>query len=282
MKRVFACLLVLCLALPMAAGAWERDLVPGQGRGSMRGFVIGSKRTSVELYGWNSTLHGDVNVDGLVLDLKSEAGFNTKTRLGFTATHAFNTRNSLTLTYNSFENSGTINKAVTFQNRNYQANASINVKTHWVDMTWAHLLSVWGQNQSSAKTHSGYLDALLGIKFSKASLDVNGRDNVNAVVQGSWSENFPIPYIGVGMGAPVSDNLWLMGHLKWLSVNAGGGNAKTLDVDINAALRLNPRSQDAEWHLVLGYRTFGLDGESNNDKIDFGYRGPTFGVMARF
>jgi hypothetical protein len=33
-------------------------------------------------------------------------------------------------------------------------------------------------------------------------------------IENSWSETFPVPYIGLGAGGHISKNLWLRGHLK--------------------------------------------------------------------
>ena len=269
MMRRFALLFlaVFCLAAP-ASFAWERGLS-----------VAGKKADRVsaaELYSWRNDVFGDVNVEGMVLDLDGEAGFSTKNRMGLQFSFALSDRTNLSLEYNSFENSGTINKTVTFDNVNYAANAALDLKLSWFDGCAAYNLS---------RSDEGFFDFLYGIKVSKASLDVTGRDATTGITKSDgYSSPFPIPYIGIGGAAHLSDSLWVDGHLKYIGVNAGGANVRSTDFDINLGLDLTKKAQrkDTDWILTVGYRNFLIHGEKDNDTLNIGYRGPTFGIVARW
>lgn len=278
MRRYFTCLVLVLLVLSAVPGmAWERALEAKRNRGGHENV----RNTTAELYAWRNQLFGDVNVEGLNISLRGDGDFKDKTRGGFILTHKVSKRSNLALAYNSFQNSGNINKVVTFKNQNYQAGASADIDMHWFDISWNYLLSTW--DPSDHKRQSGYLDAILGVKSTKANLDLTGNDPVTgATLNNGWSKSFPIPYIGLGIGTQLGESLWLNSHIKYISVNAGGGHAKTTDFDINVAYRVNQRSVDNDWFIVLGYRNFKIDGEFDNDKVNIGYRGPIFGVMGRF
>ncbi len=278
-SRVLILIAVLALVATMPGLAWERGFTWDSGSK-----IALARNTTVQIYGWKNDLFGDIDVKGMNLDLGSEADFSAKTRLGVTLTHGFSKKNNLTLSYNSFDHSGRINKTVTFDNRNYQAGASINLKNRWFDLAWSHNFNFWSQGgTSSQEQRGGFIDGMLGIKFSQADLDVAGYAPVtNAYTTGSWSESFPIPYLGIAAGSQVAKNLWLDGHLKFISVNAGDGSVRSMDFDLNAALRLNPQQKDTEWFATVGYRSFNIDGEADKDNVNVGYRGPTFGLLARF
>ncbi len=274
MKRLVIALVVALLAAP-AAFAWERTLykAPDQPKGKH----WEERAKSFELYAWQAKLFGHATVKGMNVDFESDSSFGTKTRIGGNVFLPLSKRWNLGFTYNSFDHTGTINKTVTFDNQNYALGAQLRLQNSWFDITNAYLLS---------DSDQGYIDALLGAKVAKASIDVTGVDNANAALArtGSWSENYPIPYIGVGGGYKASDRVWLNGHVKWFSANGGGANARTIDFDANVAYQLNKPSKklESEWSVFLGYRQFSLQGDFDNDSAKIGYSGPVFGLMGRF
>lgn len=271
MKR-FAVLMVLALivALPLSADAWTR-----------RTPTKNLRDTSIELYSWRNELTGNGNVKGMSLDFDSETTFGTKNRMGGRVTVPVTNTTNVTLEYNSFEHSGNITKAVTFDKKVYNANANIRLENSWVDLTAARVIS---------NCANGYWDFLYGLKYNNTNLDITG---VSAGVtrNDSWSEKFPIPYIGIGGGSKLGDRVWLDGALKFISINAGGGNVKSYDFDVNLGFQLNGSKKaniqkghenDSEWFAMIGYRTFMIDGSFDNDEAKIGYKGPVFGIMARF
>ena len=279
MKKLFVtCALIA--ALPLSSFAWERSY------SGERASAEFNRVTSVEFYGWNSNLDGNLNVDGMVLDLDSEAGIGDENRFGFKVSHVLSEKSSLNLSYMKNDHSGSINKAVTFDKLNYNVGAAVDIENSWVDLTYCHNLT-----RGDAEEHRGnkleafYLDAMLGVKFTSAKVSVAGRNpTTNAYQQDSWSEDFPVPYLGLTAGGQLAKNLWLKGHLKYISVNAGGNDALHADYGLNLALKLNPNSgvEETEWFVDLGYQGVKYDVDSDSDNAELKYSGPTLGVMARF
>lgn len=282
MKKFFLLPAIICLMIQPSLFAWEKSLHPATAyrQRSFRGWTSEPVST-VSFNAWRTGLEGDVNIDGLNLDLEDEADFGAKTRFGVNLSHAFSLRSSVSLAYNSLDHSGHTTRGVTFQKQNYQPNASIRIKNYWFDVKYSHLLSVWG-DAAKREENGSFIDALAGIKFVNTELNVSGRDALNGIISGGWDQNFPVPYIGLGAGGQLSDNIWLRGEIKYMSINAGGGNIRHHDVDIGAAIRLNPGSRSSEWYATLGYRNFHMRGEKDEDLARIGYRGPTFGIMGKF
>lgn len=281
MRRVCLCAVVLVLVAGVPGAAWERDFAWGR-----RGKMALRPNTTAEVFAWRTELFGDVNVKGMALGLENEASFAGKTRLGLlTLTHGLSEANNLVLTYNSFDHTGRIHKAVTFDRRNYQPGANIQIQNNWFDLAWSHNFRFWENAAGPARRErrGGFLDGLLGIKVCKADIDVAGLEPLtNARARGTWSGSFPIPYLGVGGGSQLSPNLWVDGHARFIATTVGGGSLRSSDLDLNAALRLNPEGKDAQWFGVLGYRFFRVDGASGGDEANLGYRGPMFGLLGRF
>ncbi|MDN5278150.1 MAG: hypothetical protein PWR01_2115 [Clostridiales bacterium] len=271
-------LLALGLAalLPVNVFAWDRSYY---GNDSQVNF---NKVTSVEIYGWKSNIDGNLNVDGMVLDLDSEASFDDENRFGFRVSHVLSEKSVLQLSYMKNEHSGTINKAVTFDGNTYNVGASAKIENSWFDLTYAHNLGRSdSEDRNGKKLEAFYIDGLFGVKFSSAEVSVAGTSGLS-YLEDSWSEDFPVPYIGVAAGGQLSENLWARGYLKYINVNAGGNDALHHDYGINLALKLNPNSQDTEWFVDLGYRGVKYDLDSDNDNAEISYSGPTLGVFARF
>jgi hypothetical protein len=124
---------------------------------------------------------------------------------------------------------------------------------------------------------------MVGVKFSEAFISVSGQNVAGtAYFEDSWSEKFPVPYLGITGGGQLSKNLWLKGHIKYIKVNAGGNDALHHDYGINLALKLNPNSESTEWFVDLGYNNVKYDVDSDNDNAELKYCGPTLGIVARF
>jgi hypothetical protein len=279
MKKILLC--ALLAAMPLSAFAWERSYV------GLREKADYNKVTTVEILGWNSSLDGSLNVEGMNIDLDRDAGMGDENRFGLKISHVLSGKSSISLAYMSNDHSGNVNKVVTFDGKNYQAGASIDIENSWLDLTYSHNLT-----RGDAEEHRGnkleafYLDAMLGVKFSSAEVSVAGRENTLAAayLQDSWSEDFPVPYLGLAAGGQLAKNVWLKGHLKYMNVNAGGNDALHADYGINLALKLNQNStvDETEWFVDLGYRGVKYDVDSGNDSAELRYTGPTLGIVARF
>ena len=268
----------LVTLLPLNLFAWDRSYVGDRYQ------AVHNRVTSVEVLGWKTNLDGNVNVDGFNVDLDSEAGFDDENTLGLRISHVLSQKSLVTLSYIKTDFSGSINKVVTFDNNTYQAGASADIENSWLDLTYAHnLVQADSEKVNGIIKEAFYLDGLLGVKFGSAEISAAGSDNTTgAYVEDSWSEDFPVPYIGLAAGGQLSKNVWARGYFKYISVNAGGNDALHHDYGINVALRLNPDSPDTEWFVDLGYKGVKYDVDADNDNVDLKYCGPTLGVFARF
>ncbi len=278
MKKL-ALALVAALLLPAGASAWDRSYQP-----SAHGKVSFNKVTSIEVLGWKSDLDGTVRVEnsGTEIDLDSDVSFGTENRFGFRLTHVLSEKSALELSYMKHDHSGNLSKTVTFDNKNFAANANMHLENSWFDLAWSYNLTR-SQEVEQPGRDAFYLDGQFGVKFSKSDINVSGVDNVlNTRLEAGWSETFPLPYLGLNAGAQVADNLWLKGNFKIIKVNAGGYDALHNDYSVNAALRLNPHSTDTELFVDLGYRGVKYDLEGEGDKAEIKYTGPTLGLFARF
>lgn len=279
MKKV-AIALIAAVLLPVSSFAWDRSYHPEN-----TGKANFNRVTSIEVLGWKSSLDGNIQVDGTPVDLDSDADMGSENRVGFRINHVLNDKCALELSYMKNDHSGTINKAIEFEKKKYDANASMRLQNSWFDLTYSHNLSRAKQADKAGR-EVFYLDGLVGVKFSKAQIDVAGKSDPTVVIpvtyNESWSETFPVPYLGLAAGGQIADNVWLKGYIRYMKVNAGGTDATHSDYGINAALKLNPNSTDTEWFIDLGYRGVKYDIESDGDRADLRYTGPTLGVFARF
>ena len=115
--RYFQCvLLCMLIAASVPCIAWERHVLPADPAQQLRSIHgwEGRPMTTGEIYGWRATLHGDLNIDGLNIDLEGNADFEAKNLLGFALTHGVSRRSSIALSYNSFDYTGTIRQGVKF------------------------------------------------------------------------------------------------------------------------------------------------------------------------
>jgi hypothetical protein len=267
MKKTIIFALLLCL-VTMSAQAWERSFKGEE-----------QKEWVVEPLVWRNSMYGDVNADDLSLDFDSDTTFGSKTTFGLKLSTPipFSKKRRWVITYNSMSNSGTVNKAVTLDGTNYNANAFMKLKMMMLDFytTW-----------NLSRTDKSYFDFIYGSKYQKVSLDLNGISG-GAATSGSWdTPAVPFPYIGFGGAVELSKTVMFDATLKWFSLNYSSASLKTLDIDANLGVRLNPKGTETEWLAFIGYRNTYLNGSFSEDGADdhvkIGYRGPIFGVVGRF
>lgn len=270
---------LLIILLPVNIFAWERSYSDADNKAAL------NSTTSLELIGWRTNLDGNVDVEGLKFDLDTDARFANENRLGFLISHSLSEKSMLQFTYMKVDFSGAINKTVTFNRRNYKAGASTRLQNSWYDFTYAHnLVRADSERRDGKNLEAFYLDGLFGLKFSSAQISLSGRENTfaSAYLENSWSEEYPVPYIGVAGGGQFSKNVWIKGFLKYVSINAGGNAALHHDYGINIALKLNQNSRNIEWFVDIGYRGVKYDFNNGSDKAELLYNGPTLGAFARF
>lgn len=280
MKKI-ALALVASLLIPISASAWDRSY-----NDAGNGKINFNRVTSIEVLGWQSHIDGNIQVNGTPIDLDSEVGFGSENRFGFRLSHVLSEKSAIELSYMKNDHSGNVNKKVTFEKKDYNAGAQMRLQNSWFDVAYSHNLTRSKEADKEGR-ELFYLDGLLGVKFSKAEINVAGQSDPATVIipvryEENWDESFPVPYLGLAAGGQIADNLWLKGYVRYLKVNAGGNDATHADYGVNAALRLNPKARGTEWFVDLGYRGVRYDLKSDGDKADLRYTGPTLGVFARF
>ncbi|HNX74378.1 MAG TPA: hypothetical protein PLM07_07040 [Candidatus Rifleibacterium sp.] len=277
MKKL-AALLIGALLMPMSASAWDRSYQPEKS-----GRVSFNKVTSIEVFGWKSDLDGVVRIEdtGTDIDLDNDVSFNSENRMGLRITHVLNENSALELSYMKHEHSGNLTRAVTFDNKKFKTNAHMSLENSWLDLAWAYNLTRSKETEKPGQD-AFYLDGMFGVKFSNSEISVSGADALNARLEAGWSESYPLPYLGLNAGTQISDNLWVKGSFKIIKVNAAGYDALHNDYNLNAALRLNPKSTSSEWYADLGYRGVKYDLKGQGDKAEIKYSGPTLGLFVRF
>ncbi|HOY68731.1 MAG TPA: hypothetical protein PLP29_17770 [Candidatus Ozemobacteraceae bacterium] len=280
-KRFAVATLMLCCMGSAAFGwQWDTQAPAGDQKGNFGKWQV-SKRLSGSIGAWRSELHGDLDVEGLKIDLQGDGDFNDRSVPTLQLAYTLSKRSRLWLEYVALDHDGAITKQVTFDNQTYSAGAKLNLTNRWFDLGGARLLKVYG-DPAKIKTDPSHIEVLYGIKFSRASVDVAGTDNLGTQVSDSWDESFPIPYIGVGGRARFTDAFGVNGRLKYLSVNSGGDSARTYDYAVEFEWRLNPLTKNEQWFLTAGWRGYLIDGESDTNSIEVGYRGPVVSLTGRF
>ncbi len=277
MKKL-ALALIASILIPVQVSAWDRSYQPGT-----YGKVNFNRVTSIEVFGWKADLDGTVRVEetGTEIDLDRDVSFGSETRAGMRISHVISENSALELSFIKHDHSGNLVKAVTFDNRKYQPNAHMQLENSWVDLAWSYNLT-HGSEVEQKGQDAFYLDGLFGIKFSSSDIRVTGADAVGGRIESRWSEEYPLPYLGLSAGAQISNYVRVKGTFRVIRVNAGGYDAMHNDYNLNAALRLNPNSTGTEWYVDLGYRGVRYNLEGEGDKAEIKYSGPVFGMFARF
>ncbi len=281
MRKLLLALLAI-FVMPAGLLAWDRCYTANGHDRSVNSREI----TSIEALVWHNSLDGSMQVDGTPVDLGTETGLVSENSFGLRISHVLNDKAAIELAYLKNDHSGQINRKVTFQNRDYNAGASLRLENSWIDVAYSHSF-VRASEADQPGNELFYLDGQLGAKFSNAEINVYGRSDPATVIipvryEESWSESFPIPYFGLSAGGQISEKLWLKAGVKYMRVNFSGNNASHADYGINAAFRLNDAVSGAEWFVDIGYRGVRYDVNSNGDKADLRYTGPVLGVFARF
>lgn len=276
MKRLIVAL-VLVVLLPAVSSAWDRSMTPDH-----LGRVTLNPTTTIQFMGWDTSMDGIVQVQGNDrLDLDTEADIDDKMRFGFRASHVLSKRSAIEVGYMKLDNNARVERAYTFDGTVYDANANMNLVNRWFDVAYHHNLA-HSRNNEFPNRDAFYVDGTLGVKFCKSEVRVSG-ESAGVAAGGSWSESYPLPYLGLSGGGQISDHFWLKGQVKYMNLKVSGVDALHQDYSINLAYKINPRSvSDAEWFVDLGYRYIKYDIEESNDRAELTYGGPTFGIFARF
>lgn len=282
MIKRFAFALFLFSFVSGAAFGWQWDVQAPKTdqKGNFDTWQI-NKRLSGSFGVWQADLYGDLNVEGLNIDLEDNGSFDDRSAPNFHLGYTLSRRSRLALDYAVVRHQGTVTKAVTFDSNNYNAGAILTLRHVWFDLCGARMLKVFG-DPAKVKVDPSHVEFLYGVKFDNAHLRVSGRDATNTAIGGSWGELLPIPYIGLAGRARFTDTFGLHGSFKYISANVGDNSARSYDYALDLQWRINPLTTSEQWFLTAGYRGFMVDGESETNSIKVGYTGPVFGLIGRF
>lgn len=275
MKKYFLVLLLVGL-IPTSIFAWDRSYKPNQ-----FGKLTFSNNTSFELLAWDADIDGIIDVKGTArLDIKAEANVTEKTRFGFRITRATSEKGMFELSYMKQDNDITVNRPITFDGKNYNVGANMNLKNTWFDLAYNH--NLYRNSEADQSFDAAYIDGIFGVKFSKSEVDILG--NVAGVTdRGNWDKSYPIPYLGLAGATQLSGNLWARASLKYMNIKVSGTDALHHDHSFHVAYKINTSiSSDTELFLDLGYRHVKYDITNDNDSAEITYKGPVFGLFARF
>ena len=183
---------------------------------------------------------------GTEINLDSDVSFSSKTRFGFRVTHVLSEKSALELSYMKHDNSGTLVKNITFDNKKFRANANMSIENSWLDLAWAYNLTRSKEVDQPGRD-AFYLDGMFGIKFSNSDISVSGNEDSIAAgrLEAGWSES-SAALSWLNAGAQISDNLWLKvnSNSSRLTLAAMMPCITTI---LNAALRLS----ELERHRVV-------------------------------
>ena len=99
----------------------------------------------------------------------------------------------------------------------------------------------------------------------------------------SYSETFPVPYIGVEAGTYLGENLYLKGYYRFLKLDGiKDYDAKHADFDISLSYKLSNKDCDQDLFVDVGYRQVSYDVDGKGNDVELKYKGPYVGLEFRF
>ncbi len=233
-----------------------------------------NKKLKIRIDGWKSDLSGMIDAKGMNLNLENATDIDAKTMLMAKAEWQVSNKNQVKIEYSKFEHSGSLMKAVTYDNLTYSPGASVKLKTNFLDVELSHLLN---------ETRHSVWQLLCGVKFSNLFMRLE-QQMIAGIRTGELDQNFRVPYMGITCSNRLSDNISLNATIKSFSFNYSGAKARMTDFDLALLIGKDyaKHPSENEWYGTLGYRYFLMRGKSDGDLSEVIYSGPTFGVESRF
>lgn len=228
-----------------------------------------SKQFSVLLGGWNSSMRGDLNSQGMSLNFAGDLSSKRETSLMLAAEFSPNPKDRFKATYVNFHFSGTLNKTFVHNAKTYNPGAEFNLRSKFLD------LEGFRELQQRSRVSWG---VLYGIMLTDSDLEIS--QNIPGLRQiTTWESRFGYPYLGVAAMSNHSGNIGWEASGKFFVWN-GDGRYKTHDLELKLLLGQGSRKISSRRKLwgYIGYRDFCWDGDFDEDGVELRFSGPIFGI----
>ena len=247
-----------------------------------------NNKWSIEALGWNTKLTGHVKIvenknlpnSGEIIDFgRDTRNLDKKKVPGLKLSYRVGGRASVDFNWTKIEQNGVLTVARQFKGKNYAANADFEINNSMYDLVWKYRFS---HNVEESGREKSYVAGLLGIKASDMELKLSG--DVAGVAQNtSYSENIPVPYIGVEAGTYIGENLYLKGYFRYLKLNnIKDYDAKHADYDVSLSYKLSNKNGNQDIFMDVGYRQVSYDVDGKGNDVELKYKGPYIGLEFRF
>jgi len=227
---------------------------------------------SVGARGWQSALSGQIDAKGMSLDADHDADFGDQMRSALNGTWNISKKDQLQFGYMHFGHAGLLKKKVTFDNLDYGIGASLKIKSGYFDIALSHLLK---------ESESCSWKFLLGAKRSHTFMRIE-QQIPRGLRAGELTQSLTIPYLGIEGNGKLSANIFLNVALKCIALSDAHTHLTDFDIALLFGRDYVKNPSETEVYGTLGYRYFLLHDETNCDKVEIRYAGPTFGLESRF
>ncbi|MBQ3643120.1 MAG: hypothetical protein II961_00855 [Candidatus Riflebacteria bacterium] len=264
------------------------DVITAADASSKDRTAVINKKWSIEALGWNTELDGHVKIvenknlpnSGEIIDFgRDTRNLDKKKVPGLKLSYRVGGRASVDFNWTKIEQNGSLAIARQFKGVNYAANANFEINNSMYDLVWKYRFSHKVEETGREKS---YVAGLLGIKASDMEFKLSG--DVAGVPQStSYSETFPVPYIGVEAGTYLGENLYLKGYYRFLKLDGiKDYDAKHADFDISLSYKLSNKDCDQDLFVDVGYRQVSYDVDGKGNDVELKYKGPYVGLEFRF
>ena len=228
-----------------------------------------SRGFSVMAGGWNSSLRGDLNSQGMSLDFGDDLSSKRQTSLSLSAEISPNPKDRFKATYVNFSFNGTLNRAIVHNARTYNPGANFFMRTRFVDLEGFRELK---------RRNSFNWGALYGIMLTDSNLEI--AQNISGARQiTTWESRFGYPYLGLAARSNYPGNIGWDASIKLFAWN-GDGRYKTHDLELKLLFGQSSKRKSSalKFRGYLGYRDFCWDGDFGEDAIWVVFSGPILGL----
>jgi len=147
-----------------------------------------------------------------------------------------------------------------FDGQNYAINDTLNYQMDWNTWDWTYRFINTGAMGSN-------LNLLVGLQWIDAAVSVDGARGTTALPTSSFSENLPLPYVGLEADIGLRDSLRFHGSLKILELGLGGNELSFQDTQAGLRYLFDGESEQMG-SLFLGYRKRRFDIRVNEGDLD--------------
>ena len=155
---------------------------------------------------------------------------------------------------------------LTFDGQAYQVNDTLNYRMDWNTWDWTYRFVSTGAFGSK-------LNVLAGLQWIDAAVSVDGTRGGDPVASSSFSENIPLPYVGLEAEVSLKQNLRFLGAFKLLELDIAGNELSFADSQLGFRYLFDGKSERLG-AIFLGYRKRKFDvainqGDADEAHIDF-------------